>query len=159
MNSEIDLSESKNLYLVIKVGEEKIATPILSIREILEPIPVSAVSNTIKFFKGIINIRGDVIGVIDLREKFKQSPATKGVFLIADDPSGPVAYVVDEIVYVKEINDDVIKSDIKIQHGGHHDYFKGVTKINGDIVSVIDFFRLFDSKETIEFKSLLKEVA
>ncbi len=159
MNTEIDLEESKNLYLVMKIGEEKLATPILGVREILEPLPVSPVANTIDFFKGVINVRGEVIGVIDLREKFKQPTKMIGVFVIVDDPSGPVAYVIDEVAKVEEILPVAIKSDIKIQHGGHHDYFRGVVKIREELVSVIDFHKLFDSKESVEFKKLKSAAA
>lgn len=153
-NNEIDLEESKNVYILLRVGQERVATPILSIREILEPIAVSYVSNTIPFFKGIINVRGEVIGLIDLRMKFKQDASRPGLFVIVDDPNGPIAYIVDEVLRVEEILAEAIKTDIKIQHGGDHEYFKGVVKSGAEIVSVIDFFKLYDIESNIEFGKL-----
>lgn len=63
-------NESENKFLVFSVGEELYASPLLSIREVLEFQPPKPMPNMVHYFTGVINVRGAIVGVIDLRTKF-----------------------------------------------------------------------------------------
>lgn len=72
-------------YLVFGIGDESFAAPLLSIREIVEPLPYRPIANKNDYFLGMANLRGQIIGVLDLGQRFGLKPVVNshdGVFLI-----------------------------------------------------------------------------
>lgn len=65
-----------NRYLVFKVGQERLATPLLSVREIVEPLPYRVVPNPHNYYLGLANLRGQIVGVIDLGIRLGFQPVT-----------------------------------------------------------------------------------
>src|SRR4051812_12524187 len=74
-------------YLIFCIQTERFAAPLLSIREIVEPLPYRPVPNPRSYFLGLSNLRGQIVGVLDLGLCFGLNPvslSSEAVFLIFD---------------------------------------------------------------------------
>ena len=67
------VGESKE-YLTFMLGEEQYGLAIIQVKEIRGYEPVTKIANAPDFIKGVINLRGDIVPIVDLRVKFKVSP-------------------------------------------------------------------------------------
>lgn len=78
-------------YLIFRVGPEILATPLLSVREIVEPLPYRSVPNPHDYYLGLSNLRGQIVGVIDLGMRLGLEPVygkPGGAFLIFEVEGG-----------------------------------------------------------------------
>lgn len=86
MNAALEDEEAR--YIVFRVGNEPFASPLLGIKEIVDPLPYCSVPNDHDYFLGLANLRGQIIGVIDLGLRLgKDSSKAKGpgVLLICEE--------------------------------------------------------------------------
>src|SRR4051812_3721492 len=87
-------------YLIFKVGGEALATPLLSVREIVEPLAYRSVPNPHSYYLGLANLRGQIVGVIDLGLRLGLDPVAsdeEGIFLIFDAGGTSMAGFVNRV--------------------------------------------------------------
>ena len=101
------VGESKE-YLTFMLGEEQYGLAIIQVKEIRGYEPVTKIANAPDFIKGVINLRGDIVPIVDLRVKFKVSEATYNEFTIVimlnvqDRIVGIVVDSVSDVINVTE---------------------------------------------------------
>jgi len=73
---EMDEAEdtTKNNYLIFMIDNEEYGVEVTYIKEIMQMIPITQVPQTPSYLKGIINLRGDIIPIIDVRDRFRKAP-------------------------------------------------------------------------------------
>src|SRR3989344_4100179 len=93
-------------FIIFSLGGELYGTPLLSTREVIKHGDVKATPYMVPHFKGVINLRGQIVSVIDLRTKFEIQPASldKGLILIVEHEQGLLGAVVDDLVSVERIH-------------------------------------------------------
>ncbi len=157
----LELEDSQNTYLSFHVGDELMAAKILSVREVLEPFEIYPIANTINCFRGIINVRGEVIGVLDLRMKFGVTAEDHKEmrYLVHESDQGPVAFIVDKVVSVVEIKDEKIDLNVRIRNAQKMDYFKGIARVNEQLMTVVELNSIFDSDGMLEIQKSVKQNA
>ena len=157
----LELEDSQNTYLSFHVGDELMAAKILSVREVLEPFEIYPIANTINCFRGIINVRGEVIGVLDLRMKFGVTAEDHREmrYLVHESDQGPVAFIVDKVVSVVEIKDEKIDLNVRIRNAQKMDYFKGIARVNEQLMTVVELNSIFDSDGMLEIQKSVKQNA
>jgi purine-binding chemotaxis protein CheW len=99
-----------------RVGDEEYAIDIMRIREIIRPIPVTPVPRAPEFVGGVINLRGQVIPMVDVRERFGLRPqglAPSARFLIVKVAGGVIGLIVDGVAEVLRIQ----RSEIQVAPG------------------------------------------
>src|ERR1700733_14388086 len=96
---------SKYKYMLFHLGQEVYGTPLLQVREVIENRPSKAVPNSVAAFEGVINLRGEVIGVIDLRKMLKINPAQSLSILVFESSQGLMGAIVDRCIAVAEISE------------------------------------------------------
>jgi purine-binding chemotaxis protein CheW len=135
--------EDDSKYLVYKIGDEFYASPLLSVREVMEYQKPKFIPNMVKHFTGVINVRGSIVGVVDFRIKFnlpqKNSPRTS--MLLCDTEEGPVAALVDSVDFVVDLtqNEIDLKPPIRTQIGTN--YLIGVAKKGDKLITLIDILK------------------
>jgi len=141
-------------YLIFTLGGESFAIGILSIKEIIEFGQLTEVPMMPTVVRGVINLRGAVVPVIDLAVRFGRPPTTVArrtciviVELLNDDVRMDVGVVVDSVNEVI----DILKSDIEAppSFGARirTDFIAGMGKVNGSFVIILDVIKVLSFEE------------
>ena len=143
------LQEEDARYLIFRVNKELYGAPLLGIREVIEPQATKTIPNTVSFFNGVINLRGQVVGVIDLRKRFGCAPVDhpRNVVVVFDTEAGPLGALVDEIDGVARIPYGDVETGAVVRSFVPPEFLIGIGKQEGRLVSLIHFHALLGSEE------------
>jgi purine-binding chemotaxis protein CheW len=111
-----ELYEDKERYLVYRIDDDLYASPLLDFKEVIEFIKPKVVPNMPTCFSGMINLRGLIMGVIDLRIKLgilDHNPLRSSM-LVCETEVGPLAAVIDKVEFVIYVSPAEIQ-DLKIE--------------------------------------------
>lgn len=140
-------------YLTFTLDEETYGLDILRVQEIIGIMPVTRVPQTPEFVRGVINLRGRVIPVIDLRVKFQTGEATDTertciiVMQVSGKTSSIMGAVVDEVSEVVDIADDQIEATPEFGGGVDTDFVRGVGKVADGVVMLLDIDKVLSASE------------
>ncbi len=130
-------------YICFSLGDEEYAIPLLSVKEVIAPPEITPVPQTPTHFLGIMNLRGQVISVIDLRTKLsiKPTPNSETAIIICDLHPNCIGVVVDSINSVVNPNTDEISEKPEIPNSKNTDCIRGVFRHETKLVLVLDIQR------------------
>ena len=141
-------------YLTFKLAEETFALDVAKVREILEESSVTKVPQTPDFMRGVINLRGSVVPVIDLRLKFGMSKTEKTVntcIIVTEiqmvDGVTVLGALADSVQEVVEIQPQLIEAAPHIGTRLNTDFIKGIGKQDGNFVMILDIDKVFTTDE------------
>ena len=148
------MKEREGKYLTFTLADEEYGIGILKIKEIIGMMPVTTVPQTPEFVKGVINLRGKVIPVIDLRLRFgmESMDYTERTCIIVveiDGTSGTVqiGIVVDSVSEVLNIKADEIEDTPTFGTKLKTDYILGMAKMEGGVKILLDINRVLKTEE------------
>ncbi len=139
-----------NQILVFNINNELYGIDILKVQEILNFIQPTPIPNCPDYLKGIINLRGTIILVIDLRARFHFSaPMDPNNCVIVVVAIGNKKYglVVDSVSDVLTINEGNIQEDIDIHSGIDNRYIMGLVKANEQMIILVNIDKVFLQNE------------
>lgn len=150
---EIKVMSESTQYIVIKIGEEQYGIDIKYIENIVRMQKITRVPKVQPYFKGVINLRGEVVPVMSLRLKMGleadvTTNATR-IIILKLEQNAPIGIVVDEVkevVTLDESNTDKVAYDAK---DDSINYINGIGKINGGLISLLDLNVVVSEKETV----------
>ena len=145
----------KDKYILFRIGDKHYATSLLSVREVIRYQDITTTPNCLPHFKGIINLRGQIVGVIDLRIKF-HAPDDRGdetAMLVYDTTVGPIAAVVDSVDQVGRIEETEIKAVPGAVKELDSTYVDGACEVAGNLTTVINLNKIL---EEMEISQILK---
>lgn len=154
---EVEDSEDEGLMQLVGFGvaNEKFGVDILMVQEILRSAEVTAVPNSPEFVEGVLNLRGNIVPVIDLRKRLnlydEESSQKKSWVLILNIDNRVVGFIVDHVTEVLKIEEKKIESapDI-IVSGLESQYIQGVCEIAGGLIIILDFdLVLFNEEQKV----------
>jgi purine-binding chemotaxis protein CheW len=130
----------ENRYLLFRLGNDVYATPLLTVREVVEAVKPQSVPDAEKGFLGVIEIRGQVVGVEDLRIKFGHPLSINPhlALLVFDTENGPKAALVDKVESVQRISSNLIDKKPNINSTGVNNYIQGIARINSQLITLVD---------------------
>jgi purine-binding chemotaxis protein CheW len=141
-------------YLTFRIGEEDFALDVSNVREILEFTTVTKVPKTPNFMRGVINLRGSVVPVLDMRLKFGLSETEKTintcvvvVEVVLEDTSMVMGALVDSVQEVFELEPEQIEPPPRIGTKFRTEYIRGMGKKDDHFIIILDVDRLFSSEE------------
>ena len=119
-------------YLCFNLGKEEFAIPLLSIKEVLGMPETTPVPQTSPHFLGLINLRGQVISLMDLRVKFGLKPnnSEETSVIILDLGDYNLGVVVDQVNSVQLLSEEEIKAKPVVENSKNHEYITGVFRKN-----------------------------
>jgi purine-binding chemotaxis protein CheW len=147
---------SEEMYFTFTLGDGIFAVPVTSVREVLRYSSLTRVPKAAPYLKGVMNIRGSVVTVIDFRELFN-FPAKKAVedsaIIVTETPQEneqpmTTALIADDVDVVGPL--EITKSD-NANYGSlsnRKEFIKCVGMKNGEFVLVLDLPKIFESIET-----------
>lgn len=128
-------------YLAFLLGKEHFAIPLLQVKEVIEMSSPTPIPQTPSYFKGIINLRGQVISIVDLRSKLeleKLEDGPKAAIIILDlEPNLYLGVVVDRISSVLAFSREDMSEAPEI-FSQKRKYIKGVAKRDNRLVLIFD---------------------
>jgi purine-binding chemotaxis protein CheW len=149
---EIEEDTQKGKFLTFSLGEEHYGIDIMYVTEIIGIQPITVVPELPSFVKGIINLRGKIIPVMDARLKFKKEPNEyndRTCIIVIDVVQLSIGIIVDAVSEVLNISDDNIVPPPNLNSGGRK-YIKSVGKSEGKITLILDCEKLLDESELSE---------
>ncbi len=141
-------------YLTFKLSEEVFALDVAKVREILEFTTIIKVPQTPEFMRGVINLRGGVVPVIDLRLNFGMTRTEQTVdtciIVVEVTQSGEVlvlGVLADSVQEVVEMEPEQIEPAPHIGTRLKTEFIKGMGKLNNDFVMILDIDKIFSADD------------
>ena len=140
-------------YLAFLLGCGSYGLPVLKVREIIRLVEITSIPHTPACIKGVINLRGKVIPVVDLRVKFNLTAGefTQSTCIIVGQvsrPSGPathVGFIVDGVEEVINLTLDYLEKTPDFGMKLATDYLLGIANIKGRIIALLDIDQVVDN--------------
>jgi len=143
-----------NQYLAFALDEELFAVGVDKIREIIDFTTVTKVPQTPDSMRGVINLRGNVVPVIDMRRKFAitESPDTVDTCIVVlevsmDNETTVIGALVDSVQEVFEMEANQIEPPPKIGANLRTDFILGMGRKASDFIIILDVDKVFSSEE------------
>jgi purine-binding chemotaxis protein CheW len=141
----MDIESAPAQYLTFHLGGELFAMDIRTVREIIQHAAMTVVPMTPEFVRGVINLRGAVVPVIDLQSRFGRSAALLGkktcvVIMDAtqDGEKVELGLMVDAVSEVIDIAPKDIEAPPQFGTSIQRDYIRGMGKVKGDFIVILD---------------------
>ena len=137
-------------FVIFSVDEQIYGVEILKIKEVVSYQKITPLPNMKAFIKGVINLRGVILPVFDLREKFKLPETTYTSFhaIIVMEVSGRVmGVIVDEISDVVDLLPEEVQAVSSLPPGVQAEYMKGIGKKESELIVLLDVDRLLSPEE------------
>lgn len=152
--AEQTISDKGGKYLTFTLGNEEYGIGVIKVKEIIGMMPVTPVPRTPDFVLGVINLRGKVIPVIDLRLRFdmesvEYTDRTCVIVVEIESPSGPVmvGIVVDSVSDVLNIKEEDIEADLTFGTSLDTEYIFGMAKLESGLKILVDIDKVLNSGE------------
>ena len=136
----VEASVDDDRFLLFKLSGELFATPLLGVREVVEPQDPKPIPNTPSHFLGMINIRGRIVGVVDLRSRFgyRSAETTSNSLMVFETDGGPIAAVVDAVEDVVRFDSKQIDRDPHLRTAVPARYIDGIAHLKDHLVTVVN---------------------
>lgn len=160
------MDNSRNTsYLTFKVGTENYASDVTHVQHIMQVGKITKLPNAPEYIKGVINIRGMVLPVIDTNIKFNQGPTKvdekTSILLIDLNYKGELLQIgamVNEVNEVIEVADNDILPTPTLGRDTNSKIIKGIIESEKELIMILDMNKLYTEEDIIEISDQLKNV-
>lgn len=141
----------KDVQIVgFRIGRETFGLPIASVREIVRVPEITSVPNAPDFIEGVINLRGRIIPVVDLRKRFGEvvgPPSKKNRIVVVEVENRSIGLMVNSASEVLKIPPSEIEPPHSVFQEGDLNYITGVGKLHGRLVILLDLSKILQRGE------------
>lgn len=141
-------------YLTFKLGEEMFALDVVQVREVLDVTTITKVPRAAAFMRGVINVRGSVVPLVDLRLKFgmpsnEPTVDTRIVVMeiVLDGDTTILGALADSVHDVMDMSQDHIEPAPKIGAKLDTQFIRGIGKYNDEFIIILDIDKVFSTEE------------
>lgn len=141
-------------YVSFVLSNEKYAINIMSVEEILRKVDITPVPNAPSFIEGVVNIRGKVIPVVDLKKKLRIGSSNDDSnvrIIITNLKNKRVGFLVDAVEEVIRIDHSIIEQAPALSVSVDSDYISGVAKTEKGMTILLDINKIFSPQEQAGF--------
>ena len=163
---DLDVGLNANQYLTFLLAEEEYGIDIRKIQEVRGWEAVTHLPQAPGYIKGVINLRGDIVPVIDLRERFGQAAVEYGprtVVIVIKVPGGrnttTMGVVVDAVSDVYNVEQDAMRPPPDFCSVIHADFVRGLANVKDHMLILLDSDRLLQSDEVATLSAMAKRAA
>ena len=151
--SVTEITEAQQ-YLTFKLGNEVFAIEVAKVREVLDFVDITAIPRTPEFMSGVINLRGSVVPVVDLRLCFGMSKTERTlstcivvVEVVLDNESTVIGALADSVEEVIDLEPDQIEPAPRIGSQIRTDFIRGMGKRDSRFLMILDIDRVFSADQ------------
>jgi purine-binding chemotaxis protein CheW len=141
-------------YLTFKLEDEVYAVEVAKVREILDYTPITKVPRTPDFMRGVINVRGSVVPVLDLRLKFGMTLTEKSVDtciivleITLEEETAILGALADSVQEVIDLEPGQIEPAPRIGGRINTEFIRGMGKRDGGFIMILDIDRVFSMED------------
>lgn len=142
---------------VFMLDGQQYGLDIAKIKQIVRPLKITKLPKSPDFLEGVVNLRGVVIPVIDMRKRFglgpRESEANTKV-IIASVARKVVGIIVDDVTEVVPVPKNEIQPPPRVVHGVNSNYLLGVCRYKDDILLILNLDEILTAEEKISLASL-----
>lgn len=152
-NSQVDdaaRAAPKREFLTFRLGQEEYCLDILKVQEIRGYDTVTSIANTPDFIKGVINLRGNIVPIVDLRIKFRLSEArydATTIAIILNLNKKMIGMVVDSVSDVIAVPLEEIREAPRFGSTINTEFISGMATVDGRMLIVVDIEKLMSSDD------------
>ena len=163
-SEKIEKSAEKMQIVVFRLGDEEYGLHIDQIKEVVLTPNITKMPKTPDYVKGVANIRGNVIAIIDLQSKFglasEENDSGSGYTLVIESDEYKMGVLVKDVpntlnIYVDSIENDVFTGEAFSEKGN----FGGIVKMEDRLIVLIDIINVITDQDTSQFFKKQKETA
>lgn len=150
----VDTITEVRQYLTFKLDDEVFALDVATVREVLDFTTVTKIPRTPEFMRGVINLRGSVVPVVDLRLAFDMSATEKTVNtciivveVCLDGETTIMGALADSVEEVIDLEPDQIQPAPKIGTSIKTDFIRGMGKRDTQFLMILDIDRVFSAEQ------------
>ena len=147
-------------YIVFKLKDQSFGVNVQQVISIERVQEITQVPRTSDFIKGLMELRGETTPIIDLKERLQLAETNttdESRILVVSVMDMQVGLIVDEATEVKDVDQTMIHPAPKLVAGVHNTFLKGVAKIDGNLLILLDLERIIDLEETNELHEVFVE--
>lgn len=145
--------------IVFKQGEEEYGLQIDQIKEVVITPKITKMPQTPGYIKGVANIRGNIIAILDLEEKFNLKRSTTDTLtnhytLVVESDDFKMGVLVREVPNTLTISSSQFDDSISIinDQASEQNYIKGIVKVDKRLIILVDIFKVIDQETISTFK-------
>ena len=149
----------ENKFVTFSIGEEVYGVDVKKVQEIIGMTQITHVPNTISFIKGVINLRGAVVPVIDMRLKFKMSSRDYDAFtviIIVEVKERLIGMIVDTVADVADIPLETIQDTPHFTSKIETHFIRGIGKTESGLVIILDVESILTADEVVSLETIEK---
>jgi purine-binding chemotaxis protein CheW len=135
--------KAETVVAVVAVGPEQFGLPVDSMREIVKTPPISKLPETPTWFAGITQVRGDIMGAVNLGRWFGVTDSGGGFLAVAGGEQGLIGLIVDSVLGFREISSEEIAERLTLGVG------QSVFAITKDLVRLVDIQHLLADERLV----------
>jgi purine-binding chemotaxis protein CheW len=153
LNAVLGMGEEDTLkgkFLTFALGKEEYGIEIRYVTEIIGIQVITEVPELPEYVKGIINLRGKIIPVIDVRLRFSKEARDyndRTCIIVIEIKDVYVGLIVDTVAEVISIAEQEIVPPPQVNNGGHHKYIEGIGKVGSSVKLLLDCYKLLSDYE------------
>lgn len=151
--AEMQASQSEEQVVVFEIAGESYAVDIARVQEIIRPPAITAVPRAPEYVEGVVNLRGRVIPVINLRNRFGLPDADRdrsSRIVVLEISGQTIGVAVDAVSEVLRLPQDVIEAPGATLTGPRTAHLRGIAKLDERLVILLDLDKLIDAEEARE---------
>jgi len=163
--SASEITETRQ-YLTFKLGQEIFATDVAKVREVLDLAAITAIPRTPELMRGVINLRGAVVPVVDLRLCFEmtKTESTRNTCIVVvevmlDNESTVIGALADSVEEVIDLEPEQIEPPPRIGTQIRTDFIRGIGKRDAQFIMILDIDRVFSAEELAAIRAQEGEAA
>jgi len=140
---------TKDRYLTFNIDTEEYGLEISMVKEIIEMVPITKVPESPEFVEGIINLRGDIIGVLDVRKRFSKNTKPYDehtCIVVVEHEEYALGLIVDNVNEVVTIEDSHIFAPPSAKLSHYNQYIRNIGQLENEVVLLIDLERLLQQE-------------
>lgn len=150
LNSDLDEDTLKGKYLTFYTDNQLLGISIADVVQIVGMQEITAVPEFPSYAKGVINLRGIIIPIIDVRLRLKKEEIgynERTCIIVTNINGSYIGFIVDEVNEVTNIDNENISDPPKMGSDYTNTFITGIAKLNNCIVLLIDLKKVLDEKE------------
>jgi purine-binding chemotaxis protein CheW len=155
-----EANTGSTLFLTFRLGDELFALDVSQVREVLELDTITGVPNALEFMRGVINVRGSVVPVIDLRAKFGMEPTKRTVDtrivvieLNLDGEMTVLGALADSVHEVIDLQASAIEPPPSIGSRWRTRFIQGIGKKDEEFILLLDIDKVFSLDELVSVQT------
>ena len=150
MLDTIVASPNERELVAFRIGDQEFCVDIMAVREIRGWAPVTALPHSPSFLRGVLNLRGAVLPIVDLADRLgfpSTDPTARHVIIVAQVNRQVIGLLVDAVSDILTIGDDSIQPPPEVASGRVRSFVRGLVAIESRMVSLISLDRVLPRPE------------